>query len=216
MITIILNRVITLICLLAGAIYYKRLQPQWLRLFFYFIVFTFITDAGASMYSAYFKKSNHFLVNICYVVTFLFYFFLFYRNAETKKIKKAVYTSAIIYILFALCDVVFINGFYFLNTYSFCVGSILIIFCCMLYFMWLFSSDKLINYFKIPMFWIATGLLFYYTGNLVQMSLFFYILNNNLDPGAMVYRFISVTFNILLYGSFTVSFLSNQPWKKIN
>lgn len=213
--TIILNKTITLISILVGVICYKRLQPQWLRLFFYFLVFTFIIDAGGSMYSYYFKKSNHFIVNIYLAISFIFYFFLFYINAERKKIKKIVLISCILYFLIALYDNIFINGFYLFNAYSYSVGSILITLCCMLYFMGLFTSDTLINYFKIPMFWIATGLLFYYAGNLVQMSLLIYILNHNLDPGAMVYRFISVTLNILLFGAFSVSFLCNQSWKKI-
>ena len=208
---IIINAVPALICLLTAIIFYKRLQ-LWLRLFFYFLLITFIVDIGATIYSSYFKQSNHFIANIFYPISFTCYFLLFYKATEAKKIKKIVLASFIFYMLFVFYDMIYINGLYYINSYSYSVGSILILLCCMLYFMWLFASDSLINYFRTPMFWIATGLLFYFVGNLVQMSLFHYILS--LDPGGIIYSVISLTLTVLLYGSFTIAFLCNQVWKK--
>lgn len=210
-IIVLINAIAPLICLLTAITFYKR-QPQWLRFFFYFLLITFIVDIGAALYSGYFKQSNHFIANIYLPISFTCYFLLFYKALETKKIKTIVFGCFIIYLLFVFYDIFFINGFYYFNSYSYSVGSILILLCCLLYLMWLFSSDSLINYFRIPMFWIATGLLFYFVGNLVQMSLFRYILS--LDPGGTIYSVISVTLNVLLYGAVTIAFLCNQVWKK--
>jgi hypothetical protein len=113
-----------------------------------------------------------------------------------------------------LWDIIFFEGFLFFNIYSFCFGSILIVLCCLLYFMWLFTSNELINYFALPMFWISTGILFFYVGNLVQVSLMRYIITNHLDPAGSIYRFIMVTLNIILSGAFIAGFLCNRPWKK--
>ena len=213
-IIIIISFIPTLISLLAVIIFYKKLQPKWLRLFFYLLVFTLAVDVGAVLYSYYFKKSNHFIINIYLPVNFSFYFLIFSKAFETKKLKKIIYTTFIIYLLFALYDIIFIEGFYYFNTYSYCLGGILIVICCLLYFMWLFTSDRLMNYFTLPMFWISTGLLFFYVGSLVLMSLMGYIIENHLDPHGHIYQFISVTLNVLLYGAFTISFLCNQVWKK--
>jgi hypothetical protein len=201
----------SLISLTIIIIVYKKLQPRWLRLFLFILLFTFITDTIANSYSQYFKKSNHFIINISMPFTIGFYFFIFYKIFESKKIKKIVFTSFIIYLLLFVCDITFINGLFYFNIYSYCLGSILIVFCCLLYFMRLFTSDMLINYFKIPMFWIATGLLFYYSGNVVQYSLMWYIIDHELD---FIYYPLMVLLNIVLYTAFSISFLCNQVWRK--
>ncbi|MDB5200000.1 MAG: hypothetical protein JWO92_1963 [Chitinophagaceae bacterium] len=214
MMKILIGLMPTLISLLTVILFYKKLHPAWLRLFFYFLVFTLAVDAGAAFYSQYFKKSNHLILNIYLPVNFGFYFLLFFKAFERRSFKRFASLAFILFILFYLCDIIFIEGFYYFNIYSFCLGSILIVLCCLLYFMWLFTSDRVMNYFKMPMFWISTGLLFFYTGNLVQMSLMKYIIDNGLDPGSRIYDFIMVTLNVLLYGAFTISFICNQAWRK--
>ena len=211
---LIISSIPAIVCLLTGIVLYRRLQPKWLRLFIYFLLLTMAVEVIATFYSQYFKKSNHFIVNIYLPLSFGFYFFIFYKTFETKKNKIICSITFIIYLLFFLCDIIFIEGFYSFNSYSYSLGSILIVFCCLLYFMWLFTSDRVMNYFKIPMFWISTGLLFFFVGSLVEMSLFKYMMNNHLDIDGRIYQFIMITLNIVLYGAFTISFLCNQVWKK--
>jgi len=212
--TIIINSVPTLISLLAVIFFYKKLQPKWLQLFFYFLLYTLVTEIGAVLYSQYLRKSNHFIINIYLLINFSFYLLIFFKTFEKKSLKSFIRIAFILFILFYSFNILFIEGFYFFNIYSFCLGSIIIVSCSLLYFMELFSSDRIINYFTLPMFWISTGLLFFYVGNLLQISLLRYIINNRLDPDGRMYNFIMVTLNIILYGAFTLSFLCNQVWKK--
>lgn len=194
-----------------SAIIIKRPQPKWLRLFFILLIFIFIIDMGASIYSWYFKKSNHFIINLSLPVIFSSYFLLFYKTFETKGLKKIVLASFIIYSLFFLPDIIFINGLFFFNIYSYCIASILIVLCCLIYFVWLFTAEDLLNYFRMPMFWIATGLLFFYAGNLVQYSLMWYIIENKLGD---LYNIINTILNTILFGAFSISFLCKYSWKK--
>lgn len=211
---LIISIIPPLICLLVIIFLYKKLHPKWLRLFIYYMVLTIAVEAITTFYSQYFKKSNHFIVNIYLPLSFCFYFFIFYKAFETKKNKILCSVACIIYLLFFVCDITFIEGFYSFNSYSYSLGSILIVFCCLLYFMWLFTSDRVMNYFKLPMFWISTGLLFFFVGSLVEMSLFKYMLNNHLDINGRIYQFIMITLNVILYSAFTISFLCNQVWRK--
>jgi len=197
------------------ALLYKKLHPQWLRLFIFFLFITLIESTGSFLYSHYMKKSNHFIENIYLLVAFSFYFLLFYKSAEINKFKQLVVVFFSVYILFALADMIFINGLFYFNTYSSGLGSILIILSSLLYFMRLFTSEKVMNYFRIPMFWIATGLLFFFTGSLVQNSLIRYFIANHIDPNGSLYYFIMVTLNIFLHSAFIISFLCNQVWKKV-
>jgi hypothetical protein len=211
---ILLYVIPNIISLVAVTIMYKKLHPKWMRLFLFFLLLTFIDSLGGYMYGYYLKKSNHFIENIYLLISFSFYFFLFYKTLDTKKYKIIITAFFTIFLLCAFLDLFFINGFYYFNTYSSSVGSILIILSCLIYFSHLFTSDRLLNYFRTPMFWISTGLLFFFTGSLVQNSLIRYFIANNIDPGGRIYYFIMVTLNILLHTAFIISFLCNQIWKK--
>lgn len=211
--SIIIDAIPNLLSFIVGIIFYK-LQPKWLQLIVFFLLFILIAENGSIVYSHYTKESNHFIANIYFPIEFCFYFFLFYKSSETRKVKLIISVSFLLYVLAFLCDMMFIHGFYYINIYSYCLGSVLIILCCLLYFMTLFGSDRVLNYFRLPMFWIATGLLFFYVGNLVQYSLLSYIINNNIDPDGSIHHFIITIFNVLLHGSFTISFLCSSVWKK--
>jgi len=212
--SIILDASPTIISLLAIIIFYKKLQPRWLRLFLYFLLITLATDIGAGLYSQYFQKSNHFIINMYLPVNFCFYLLLFILTFEKRSYKNLVWMLLALFLVFYFSDILFLEGFYTFNIYSFCVGSILIVLCCLLYFTVLFTSEKVINYFASPPFWIATGLIFFYVGNLVQISLMNYIINNQLDPGGRIYELISIILNVILYGCITISFICNYPWRK--
>lgn len=201
-----------IISLLIIIIVRKKLRPQWLQLFIYFLFFTLLIDVAATSYSKYLKKSNHFIVNLSLPVIFSFYFFIFYKTFETRYLKNLVCVSFILYIGIFLIDIAFINGLFHYNNYAYCVGALLIVLCCLLYLMSLFTSDKLVNYFASPMFWIATGLMFFYTGNLVLSSLIKFIIDHHLD---FLYYPISIILSIILYGCLSVSFLCNTGWKKM-
>lgn len=207
-----LDSVPLIICIfIIAATGFRKPQPKWLRLCFYLLIFMFVIDMGASLYSGYFKKSNHFIINLSLPVIFLSYFLLFFKTFESAVSKNIVLASAIAYTLVFLIDMGFINGLYFFNIYSYCVASVLIMLCCLIYFVGLFTADDLLNYFRIPMFWTATGLLFFYAGSLVQYSLMWYIIENKLGD---LYNIINTILNTILFGAFSISFLCNYTWKK--
>jgi hypothetical protein len=52
-------------------------------------------------------------------------------------------------------------------------------------------------------------------GNFIYLSLIEYIVNHNLDARGNFYRYIMVTLNLLMYGLFSLGFISNQLWKKM-
>lgn len=207
---------ITLLINIAVAFYfYKMLEPRWLRLFAWFLIITLLTQAAGSLYSNYTYRSNHFIFNIYIGIEYLFYFFLFYRAFNNKKMKYLIVIFAMAFVVFYVANIFFGKGLFIFNTATYTLGSILTIISCLLYFVFLFLSNETINYFRMPMFWIATGLLFYYVGDSVYMSLLDYIVKNNIDNGGHVYAIITVILNLLLYVLFTFGFLSNRPWKRM-
>lgn len=214
MISIIIALIPTIISLAICIIFYKRLQPQYLRLFTWFLIFTIFIQVAGYTYSTYFRKSNHFIFNIDLLIQYLFYFVIFYYTFETKKLKLLIILAGIIFILYAFYNFFNKSGFYVYSSATNTLGSIITILFCLLYFTTLFKFEASINYFKIPMFWIATGLLFFFVGEFIYLSFIDYIVAHNIDKGGNIYSFIIVTLNLLLFSFLSIGLLSNQPWKK--
>ncbi|MEP6950664.1 MAG: hypothetical protein ABI863_15370 [Ginsengibacter sp.] len=178
------------------------------------MLFTIFTQVAGFVYSLYAKKSNHFIFNIYILVQFIFYFGIFYKTFQSKNLKLTTVLISFTFLIYYWFNIIFKTGFYVFNSAGNSLGSILTIFCCLLYFVSLFTSEVVVNYFRISMFWIATGLLFFFVGNLIYLSLIGYIVEHNLDPRGDFYRYIMVTLNLLMYGLFSLGFISNQLWKK--
>ena len=210
----IIGLIPVLISLLISIIFYKRLKPSWLRLFTWFLLFSMLISITGYFYSFYLKTGNHFIFNLYLLVQFLFYFGIFYKTFQTKKLKTFTLFVSICFLIYLLISFIFLDGFHTFNSLAFTIGSVLTILFCLLYFGALFNADGFINYFKIPMFWIATGILFFFVGNFLYLSFLNYILENNLDSGGNIYEVIIITLNLLLYCFFSIGFLSNQSWKK--
>lgn len=199
--------------IVVGVFFYKRLNPCFLKFFVWFLVITLLVQLSAQAYSQVTKKSNHFIFN-CYIfIQFIFYLFVFYKTFEKRKLKLLTMVMAAMFVVFYLYQTVFEIGIFTFVAESNTLGSILVIVCCLLYFVSLFQAEEVVNYFRIPMFWIATGLLFYFVGNFLYLGLVNYIVQHRLDSSGNIYLYFIVVLNLILYGLFTAALLSNQLWK---
>ncbi|HXS58539.1 MAG TPA: hypothetical protein VN726_20565 [Hanamia sp.] len=216
MIFLLVSSLPLLISLVIIIVLYKRLRPKWIRAFTWYMLFTQIIAIVGYQYSARFKESNHFIFNSYLLVEFLFFFCIFYKSFQTKRLKKLTVALAIGFLIFTILSFLSVfakDGFYVFNSPVYMVGSLITIIMCLLFFVSLFKSEGIINYFQIPMFWIATGILFYFVGNFIYLGFIDYIIANNLDKDGAIYRFITFTLSLLLYSLFTIGFLSNQTLK---
>src|SRR5664279_4339666 len=155
--SLITGCVFILICLVISILFYRELEPKWLRLFTWFLLFTILTQVTGFLYSYYSKRSNHFIFNIYILVQFIFYFGIFYKTFQSKNLKLTTLIISLAFVIYYWFNI----NFYVFNSAGYSLGSILTIFCCLLYFVSLFTSEAVVNYFRISMFWIATGLLFF-------------------------------------------------------
>jgi hypothetical protein len=98
----IIGLIPVLISLLISIIFYKRLKPSWLRLFTWFLLFSMLISITGYFYSFYLKRGNHFILNIYLLVQFLFYFGIFYKTFQTKKLKTfTLFVSICLSVLFS-------------------------------------------------------------------------------------------------------------------
>ncbi|CAN5334663.1 hypothetical protein BH09BAC2_BH09BAC2_07980 [soil metagenome] len=199
--------------LLISILYFSTLKTSRLALFPYYLTFKLFSEYSSFFYTYYKHRSNHVFYNLVFFIDVLFYFLIFVRFVQRKIFHVIVLCLGSIFFLFYFYNILFKQGLFFFNTYTFSAGAIILLLMCLLYLLQMFLSETEINYFRIPMFWIATGLMFYYAGNLLYISLLSHIIEKNIDPRGNIFLVIMILSNTILYGFFSIGFLSGNKWK---
>jgi hypothetical protein len=140
----------------------------WLTLFLIFIVTVELTGRYIGRVL---KEANYQLYNFSVPVEYLFFAFLFYRFFKTASYHRVAGWFLVIFPLFALVNFFFIEGPDIFNTNFLKVGSLCMIILACLYFIEILKLEQLINPLVQPMFWIATGIFLFNTGEFVNNSL---------------------------------------------
>ncbi len=195
-------------------IFKKKGQNLYLKLFIIFLVVSLFVELLASFLIRIEKEENTVvLYNIFTTCEFGFYLWMlrgFIRNKIANKI--------ILFILFffpiaALINIFFFQGRHGFQTFTYALGCLLIVGCCIFYFYELFLFPNAVNLLKQPPFWICSALLFFYAftyplyglSNLM-MSLPKVILKN-------IER-ITDLLNVFLYSMFSIAFLCKIKIRK--
>lgn len=119
------------------------------------------------------------------------------------------------YTIFYLSNVIFVQSFFNeFHTYSFMLGSLIVVGFSILYMYELISVETNLeqNILSQPMFWISAGLLFFYSGEFAYMSFFNYL--NKLDVALSERLFdIVLILGFLMYILFAIGFSCHKLFR---
>lgn len=107
---------------------------------------------------------------------------LIYFYAVGKRKGTFFTIAAIVFVLFAIVNLLFIQKSS-INSYTLIVKSIIVIIYAIYYFYWLLRELPTSQLQRLPMFWINSAYIIYFSGNLflfVFTSYLVHVLNNNL------------------------------------
>ena len=208
-----LSLFVVIIALLASlAIYRQGPSDIYLRLFPPFLLVVSIL-LGMSSYLAYLGKHNIIPFNLLTIVQLCFYFFLLNRIIRNKIVRNIALNLIWIYPVIALVNILFIQKSDTFHTITYSFGGLLVVALAIFYFFELFQRPQSVNLSRNPDFWIASGLLFYFS-----CSFPIYGMANNLTR---MPRFIIINLNsilnvldILLYTSLVIAFLCRLKIRK--
>lgn len=189
---------------LFGLISYQRIKFDYIRWFVPFLAITLGSEICSLMTFLKIDGRNHWWYNLYTLFEFIFYIIVFRRAFENKGLKKACTVAIILYSFTFFINVFFIQGWNHFHTYTYRLGSITIITLCFLYFRQIMKSETATNPIDIPLFWISTGLLFFYFGFFIYISAFDFIAYSKIKEYAKLFKFISNFLNIFLYMFITI------------
>lgn len=226
---IVAIHIVELIAALAGTYYYFKTSDKQMKIFIWYLWFVVVVETigmyGYLLLNNYdydwfiwLKNSvicsNTWLYNIYSFVAILI-FGKFYLKIVNRKSSKNVIKIAIL--LYAIFTIIYflISGTFFIKSlpYNVFLETFMVLVFVILYYKQLLSSDKVLLFYKLPVFYISSGLLLYYlcTAPLFTFDSYFYEVNKSFIQFRHVYMFI---INIFLYSCFTFAFLYTIQFKK--
>jgi hypothetical protein len=165
-----------LVALLAALFFVNKLKATiyiWLIPFLIFIV-------SAELYGRYLrvilKQPNAWLFNIVVPVEVIFYSVFTCLNLKYNAFRRSTAVAAIVFSIFAVVNLFFIQGTYFFNTHTHKFGTILLATFCCLYFYELITDSSREALFKLPSFWLITGVFIFNVGELLYTLLADYLI----------------------------------------
>jgi hypothetical protein len=149
------------------------------------------------------------LGEISVAVEMLFISWLFYKMLYGKS-KKIPVAGAATYLTILIIEKITVQAEgYFFRSLSYTVGNLFILVYLISFFIQLAKNDRLLQFKKLTVFWIAAGMLLFYLGTFP-----FYGLYNELAKD--IPFFISVAWfatflNYCMYLFFTIGFIWGKP-----
>ncbi len=191
---------------------YVRTRQKWLAFFSGFLSLSLVLQWTGFLYSHYTKKSNHFIFNINLFIELCFFSWLFFVNLREPVYRRLAAWIGSVSIGVAVVNLGVGQGFFLYNSYTFYTEALAVIILCLVYFFSILRHDAVIIPFREPMFWICTGLFFFYSGDVVYFLLLDYILSQSVDSSATIFRYLSLVLDIIQYGFFIIGFVKGLSW----
>lgn len=199
---------------IVSMLFYPRLKGTPFRTFPFFLFFIVLVEFAGRYISVALHQKNLWLYNISTTLEFVFYAYIFGLHLRDPVFKKLASRFIIFYPLLVLLNILFVQGFWEFHSYTMVVGSIfMIIFCCR-YFYELLQSPLEGDLLRDPMFWISTGILFFYLGDFSYNLLFNLLQKYAANTGGKLFRSINNNLILILYSCFTIAFLCRKNPRK--
>jgi len=195
-----------LVLIVFAIIYYKKyINSFYLKLFIYFIIYSFLTEVIGTYISYELKLNSNFIYNTWNIVNHLFYAFFFLSGLASLQKRKAIIGFIIAYIIFSIINILFFRDYFgqiLLNNILF--GSILIVLVVVIYYSELLSGDAILNIKQSLFFWISVGVLL---SNIILIPVWVFA---EFFSYQGIFRFLIFASNIIMSLCFITGFIISK------
>jgi hypothetical protein len=136
---------------------------------------------------------------------FLFFFWLFYKNSQKKKL---ILIGSLIYVFSFIMEIFLaerINKGYFLS-FSYSIGNLILLVFILQYFYYLIFTERILFFYQERMFWVALGLLVFYLGTFPYFGLYNLLLTKHFKL-LVSYTWVEIFLDYAMYLLFAASFI---------
>jgi len=187
-------------------------MPFHLKLFSLLLGLTFFVECTA-VWMMKTHHSNVGLYNSFMLIEFWVYGYYYYQIIHVRRIKNIIQGYLWIFPIFWTIVVFGIFGWKNWNSYVVIAGSLCVISFSVVYYYQLFAAPDPIPLGRLPEFWIATGLILFYSCNLPYMGMLNFLVNNYLVLAEKLLTVLRILI-IIMYSLFTYAFLCRINTKR--
>ncbi|MCH6235322.1 hypothetical protein [Cognataquiflexum rubidum] len=177
------------------------------RILFGVIVMVTILETFGS-YLASNGKQNVIYYNLIFVYLETLLLLYFYYNVfHNKKAKKYTALATVAFFLWAIIYSTFFQSLFVFHTVSYVMGGIILIFGSLYFFYGIMKEDWYHDQslLGMPMFWIVTMIMFFYSGSLLYFSSINFISSQNIELLGK-FNIIIQALSVLMYWVMGLSF----------
>lgn len=195
--------------IITSSVRYGYAMPSHIAILLVTFVITFIVEIFARYVIV---KPNHWLYNLYLPIEYFLFSAVYYVTFCLKKTRRIIVICSWLLLVFVIINITSLQKIKEFNTYTLLISGTLILTWVFLYFKQLLQKKEYINLLREPMFWISTGLLFFYAGNVFVAGTLNYFIKADLPIAKLLLQMIKLL-NILMFSLFIVAILC-QPRQK--
>lgn len=192
----------SLATLLIGLFLVKNIRGYLIPIFFK-VVFSAAADTAGIIYF-YLNKNNLFIFHFYTLLEFsalVYFYFMFYK----RYVKNYYAIFAVLPAFYIVCYLEYkFNGFRNFDSFSTSIESILLTLFSLATFLVIIVKMLFQNLLETPFFYLNTGILVYFMGNITTFIFVDYVIKN--DPGAnfvwIIHAMLNIFFNFLICTAF--------------
>lgn len=188
---------------------YHRESP--LRWFPFYLSFIVLVELSARYIRKELHQPNAWLYNLTIPVEYTFFTYLFYSFSQKSYFKRIIKLGLILFPIFVIVNLFFIQGIAAFNSNILLVGSCLMITYCIIYFYEIYSIEtNELSFWELPMNWIALGIFVFNAGEFTYNLFSYLLINKSFDKGAAVFKEINNNLILFLYTLFSIGFICSK------
>jgi len=191
----------------AGLVAIIRNGPFHLRVLAVLVAYTCVVELSLLFLKGFLEKGNNLPVyNFFMLVTYMGYAYFFRQIIQSKTVRRLIEVFLYLYPVFWFYVVFFIFNIDEWNSYVYISGGAFTILWAIAYCFGLFTSEDPVRFRYSGGFWIAIGLIFFYSCGLPYMGMFNYLTKTNSELANLLKIPLQIS-NIVMYLLFSYAFL---------
>jgi len=175
---------------------YKNLDKV-LKIAGIFFLVAFLIDIILELMTTMGVVNNMPMIHLFIVINILFFTAIYYYAFFKPSVKKAVIVLAALALLIVVFNIIFVEGIWEYPSLSITVLSVLLICFSLAYFYQLLNRQEFIHIEKQGLFWINSGVLFYFAINIFLFMLFKQFSQDEKQEYYMIHSTSNIIANIL-------------------
>lgn len=211
-----------LICAILSLKTFRLRWPLSFRLFTVLFFVALATEIFARLWVFYPYTSyafehpsgnNAWIFSLSMIPQYLLMMSVYYYHTSSKKLRKGIIATAIIFVTFALINFIFWQKAEKINSNTHLLACLIMLLLNFIYFEELRKGDNLTKLSQQPLVWISAGIFAYH---LLSIPFLFILnfLNENYMPLAQTFFYVYQVFIFIAYILYTIAFLCPTPQQK--